>query len=222
MLLAQDLLLLLLDDESGKIPASLVAVDKGLAGAVLVELAMLGVADVAGEGDAVKPGRIVVRDGPGAEHPVLLAALGTLREKEGRKPDQVLGTLAKGLRDRLVDGLVADGVLRREKHKVLGLFPTRRLPAADPAHQAKVRADIRAVLLGDREPDQRTGPLIGLLSALDAVTKVVDVPDKRTANKRAKEIAKGQWAAAAVRKAVAAVHATIVIAAAGSSTAGGG
>jgi hypothetical protein len=91
-------------------------------------------------------------------------------------------------------------------HPVLGLFPTRRLPAQDVTHEATVRSRILAALSGTT-PDERTAALIALLSALHAVTTVFEVPDKRAARRRAKEIAEGQWAATAVRKAVEAVYA---------------
>ena len=224
MLLAEELLLLLLDDDSGRTRVS--EADKGLAGAVLIELAMLDRLRVAEKGETVRAGRLVLRPGPDPTHPVLARALSLLSDKEGRKPDHVLGGLAKGLRERLADGLVQAGVLRRERHKVLGLFPSERLPAQDSTHEATLRQRIRAALDG-AAPDERTAALIALLSALNAVTTVLDVANKRAARRRAKEIAQGQWAAAAVRRAVEAVYAATAAAiavttAAGADGGGGG
>jgi hypothetical protein len=209
MMLAEELLLLALDDESGKVVVS--ELDKGLAGAVLIELALLERVRVAEKGEDVRAGRLVLESGPAPAHPVLAAGLDVLSGREGRKPDHVLDALAKGLRERLADGLVETGVVRRERHKVLGLFPTERLPAQDPAHEATVRQRIGAALDG-ATPDARTAALIALLSALNAVTTVLDVADKRAARRRAKEIAEGQWAATAVRKAVEAVYAATIAA----------
>jgi hypothetical protein len=45
------------------------------------------------------------------------------------------------------------------------------------------------------------------------------VPDKRAARRRAKEIAEGQWAATAVRKAVEAVYAATAAATAAATSA---
>jgi hypothetical protein len=79
--------------------------------------------------------------------------------------------------------------------------------------------------LGTR-PDERTGALIALLSALDVVPKVVtDAVDRKALKRRAKEIAESDWAAAAVRRAVqdmqAAVTASIVVASTAGATSGG-
>jgi hypothetical protein len=222
MLLAEELLLLALDDESGRITVS--EIDKGLAGAVLIELALLGRVRVAEKNEPVRRGRLMVLPGAEPGHPALLAGLVTVGDRAGRKPENVIDALGKGLRDRLADGLVEAGVLRREKHRVLGLFPTRRLPANDVTHERTVRERIAAAL-GGATPDDRTAALVALLSALDAVTTVFQVPDKRTAKRRAKEIAEGQWAAAAVHKAIQAVRAATMagatVAASAAATSGG-
>lgn len=215
VLLAEELLLLALDDESGKVVVT--ELDKGLAGAVLVELTLAERIRVAEKGESVRAGRLVLRPGPEPGDPILAGALALLAHREGRKPQYVLDALAKDLRRRLADRLVQAGVLRREKRKMLGLFPAERLPAQDSTHEATVRERIRDALCG-AEPDERTAALISLLSALNAVTKVVDVPDRRAANRRAKEIAKGQWAAAAVRKAIEAVNAATAAAIAAAAT----
>lgn len=212
MLVAHDLLLLLLDDETGKITWHVHEPDKALAGALLIDLAARELVSVAGEGAAVKKGRLVVRAGAAPEEPVLRRALDVVAERAGRKPDAVLAPLAKGLRDQLADDLVAAGVLRREEHRSLGLFRTTRLPAADDSYENALRAELAAVLAGTRRPDGRTGPLIALLYGMDAVTKLVTVADKRTAKRHAKQVAEGDWAAAAVRDAVQATQQAVIVA----------
>ena len=57
MLLAEDLLLLVTDDASGRLAADGVQVDTGLGGANLVELTLLGQVDVSGDQDQGKRGR---------------------------------------------------------------------------------------------------------------------------------------------------------------------
>src|SRR6185369_11946017 len=59
MLLAEDLLLLVTDDASGRLSVPGVQADAGLGGANLVELTLLGKVDVAGEQDPGKPGRVI-------------------------------------------------------------------------------------------------------------------------------------------------------------------
>jgi Golgi phosphoprotein 3 (GPP34) len=219
MLLAEELLLLALDDRTGK--NRLRSIDLGLAGAVLVELALLERVRVAERGESVKAGRLVVTPGPAPESPVLARGLAVLSEREGRKPESVLHALGKGLRESLTDKLLEARVLRREWHRVLGLIPTQRLLPQDGAPEAEVRERVRAALAG-AEPDARTAAVIALLSALKAVTTVFDVPDERAVRKRAKEIAEGQWAATAVRKAIEAINAATMAAATAATVGDGG
>lgn len=214
MLLAEDLLLLLTDDETGKSVVGNPGLDLGLAGANLLDLALRGRVDVAGEGESVKRGRIVVRDRTPTGEPLLDEALRRCGEREGKRPDNVLQALGKGLREELLTGLAARGVLRAEQGRVLGIFPTTRWPAADSRQETQLRELVIGALINGTTPDERTAAVIALLSAVDAAHKVIDTAafgaDKRLVKKRAKTIREGAWAAGAVVKAIEAVQAAVV------------
>lgn len=217
MLIAEDLLLLLYDDESGKPIAGSPGLDYALAGAVLIELTLLGKTDITSAGDGVKPGRLKVLDAAPTGDPILDERLAFVVGKPGKRPKDQIGRLSKKLRDQLLTRLADRGVLEADEDKVLGLFPVTRWPAKDARHEAEVRSKLEAVLKVGTTPDERTGALIALLSALNVVAKVVtDAVDKKALKQRAKQIAESDWAADAVRKAVtemqAAVTAAIVVA----------
>jgi hypothetical protein len=219
MLLAEDLLLLLLDDSSGRPVTDGTKLDHALAGAVLLELTLRGKVDVAAPGEDVRKGRLVVRDESPTGEPILDHGLSIVDDREGSKPANVLGKLAKGLRERLLAGLADRGVIRQEKGRVLGIFPTTRWPAEDSTHENSLRATLSGVLVQGLTPDPRTGALVSLLAAIDVVPKVVDAPDRKAVRRRAKEISEGAWAAEAVKKAVAAVNAATMAAVTAATTA---
>ncbi|WP_240999859.1 GPP34 family phosphoprotein, partial [Streptomyces sp. Tu 4128] len=73
--------------------------------------------------------------------------------------------IGTGLRETVLDRLVERGMVRRERKKVLGLFPATSLSAADTRHKEALLERVRAVLVDEEEPDGRTAALIGLLSA---------------------------------------------------------
>ncbi len=226
MLIAEDLLLLLYGDESGKPVLASTELDYALAGAVLLELAMLGRLDVASTGETVKSGRLVIRDPSPTGSAILDERLAMLAGKQGRRPKDVIARLAKNLRGQVLDQLAGRGILRRDRGKVLGLFPVTRWPADDARHEQEVRIALDSALRIGTQPDERTAALISLLHAVDAVPKVItDAPDKRALRRRAKQIAESEWAAAAVRSAVQAVQAAamaaITAAAAGGAVATG-
>jgi Golgi phosphoprotein 3 (GPP34) len=216
MLLAEDLLLLVTDDASGRLSVPGVQADAGLGGANLVELTLLGKVDVAGEQDPGKPGRIIVRDPSPPGDEVLDAALQTLSARQGSKPSAVIRPLGKNLRSVLYQRLAASGVLRAGHGRALGIFPTRTWPAQDPSHEAEMRRLVTQARVQPSAPDERTAALIALLHALKCEHKVVDPRpyqlSRRQLRARAAEIAQGNWASEAVRKAIDEMMAAVVAA----------
>jgi hypothetical protein len=220
MLLAEDLLLLVTDDATGRLSVSgeLAAgelVDAGLAGANLVELTLPGKVDVSGEQDQGRRGRIIVRDPSPPGDEVLDAALRILVKRQGRKPSAVIRPLGKKLRRVLYQRLADSGVLRAERRRVLGIFPTRTWPAKDPRRKVEVRQQVTQALVGTAAPDERTAALIALLHALRCEHKVVDRRpyqlSRRQLRARAAEIAQGDWASEAVRKAIDEMIAAVAV-----------
>ena len=224
MLIAEDLLLLITDDDSGRLVASAGEVDVALGGAMLVELAQRGRTGVAEPGGPVRKGRVEVLDRTPTDDPLLDAALATAVAKEGKRPQDVVTALGKRQREALYARLVEAGILRAEQGKVLGVFPTKRWPAEDAAHEEEVRAAVVTALRHGLAGDERTAALVSLLHALKAVHKaappaVVGLA-KREMNANAKRIADGDWASAAVRKAIDSTNAAMAATAGGGAVAG--
>lgn len=224
MLLAEELLLLVTDDVSGRLSAPAAQVDAALGGANLLELTLLNKVDLSGELDGGKPGRIIVRDPSPAGDEVLDAALGIVGAHQGKKPSTVIRPLGKNLRRRLYDRLALSGVLRAEQGRVLGLFPTHRWPAQDASHRARLRQLVIQALVQQAAPRPRGGALIALLHALGYEHKIVDPRERELSRQqlraRAEEIAEGNWAPEAIRHAVGQMIAAIVAATSAAAAAG--
>jgi hypothetical protein len=212
MLLAEDLLLLVTDGASGRLSAPADRVAAGLGGANLVELTVRNKVDLTGEQDPGKPGRIIVRDPSPAGEAILDAALETVTAYQGKRPSAVIRPLSKNLRRTLYERLVGNEVVRAEKSRILGVFPVRRWPAQDGSREAEVRRLMTQALVQQAAPDTRTAALIALVHAVGCVDKIVDPRQdglpKRELRARAKKIAEGNWASAAVRKAIEEMMAT--------------
>jgi len=226
MLLAEDLLLLVTDDASGRLSVSAAQVDAGLGGANLVELTMRNKVDLAGEQDPGKQGRIIVRDSSTAGDAILDAALEIVIAHQGNKPSSVIGPLSKNLRQALYERLVSSGVVRAERGRILGVFPVHRWPAQDASHEAEVRRLVTQALVQQAAPDTRTAALIALVHALRCEDKIVDPQQyglsKRELRARTEEIAEGNWASKAVRKAIEEMTAAVIAATTAATVASGG
>ncbi|GAA2152247.1 hypothetical protein GCM10009844_35410 [Nocardioides koreensis] len=222
MLVAEDLLLLLLDDESGAVSGTSYA-DTALGGALLTDLALTGAVSVPEKTSVWRSAKVRAVPGVVPEDPVLREALATVAAKE-RNAQDLVGRLGKGAGGRLAQRLVERGILARRDRRLLGLFPTKRWPMVDAGHEQDVRRALRAALVEGAEPDAHTGALVALLSAVGRAHKVVEHEGlaSREVRRRAKEIAEGAWAATAVRDAIrAATAATTAAVTAGAATAAG-
>jgi hypothetical protein len=201
-LLAEDLLLLLLDDEKGTTPGLWVDARVPLGAAVLAELALVGDVELAPATSRWRTPKVRAT-GAGTDESVLAAALEIVEEKPRTAVD-LAGRVGDGLKDRLAARLAAQGLLERHDDRVLGLFPRTRWPATAATHEAGVVARIRSVVVDGAAPDERTAALIGLLAALDRLAPVLGLrgAEARAAKRRAKEVSEGDWAVKAVRDAV--------------------
>jgi len=209
-LIAEDVLILLLDDAKGTVSTwgNTAAV---LGGAVLAELDLLGLATVDEKKSIWRTGKVhATGPAPADLDPVLAEALVTIAQKE-RKASALVTRLGKGLEDRLAAGLADRRILDRRDRKRFGLFPRTNWPAVDTSRDNQLRRQITVALADGGRPDERTAVLISLLWAADEAHKAVapnTATTRRQLKKRAKEIAEGQWPAKAVKDAIAAAAAS--------------
>lgn len=207
-LIAEDVLVLLLDAGTGRPRTEATRLDFALAGALLVELSLDGRIDVR---DGGRRAPVVVLDGRRTEDALLDEAL-QLMGQRSRRADQLVPALSKGLRSRLIDRLEDRGRVRRERRRLLGLFPVQRVYPVETRRDRELVQRLRDVLLAGVAPDPRTSVVVALLASIDAAWRVTGASDRRTrtaVRRRAKDIAQGQWAAEGVRRAVQAVEAAV-------------
>ena len=218
MTYATDLMLLLLDPTKGRPVADSTRLPLVLGGAVLLELAATDSIRISGPGEAVRKDRVV----PTAikhDDPILSDGLSTLRGHRPMHPQSAVSTLSKKLQSKVIAQLKRKRQIAEERDRVLGIFPLTKWYPRDRSRREEIREELEKVLTQGAEPDPRSSALISLLSAVDVVPKVFPDADKKAIRKRAKEIAAGDWAAKAVKDAVASVEAAIIAGVVGASAA---
>nr|WP_296778653.1 GPP34 family phosphoprotein [Rhodococcus sp. (in: high G+C Gram-positive bacteria)] len=205
-LIAEDLLSVLLDEQTGKPIVDSTKLPRVLAGAVILELAMNGAVQI-GEKD-----RVVVA-GPAPADPLLARGYDIVKSaKSPLKPQKIIEKLQKKLDKEVAARLVQQGFVVEQQDKMLGLFPTTAWPAKDSSRRNAVLQWIGSAVVDGTTPLPGTSAVIALVSAIDAIPKVLPGADKKSAKQRAKEIAEGDWASEAVRKAVRDVNAAVMAA----------
>jgi len=211
LLLAEEIFLLTHHGETGRARGTL-ALDNGLAGALLLDLAAQEL--VAAEG------KVIMAVAGGASHPLLASAHAVLLHSDKPRTAQHwvnrLPAALKPLGQKVGQSLAERGVLAEQHRKFLGLFPTTSWPELDPTPERELRHRLTEVLVEGAEPDPHAALLVSLLSPLGLVRGLVEREHRKEAESRAKHIAKENAAAAAtsaaVSRSVQAVQAAIMVA----------
>ncbi|GIM97974.1 GOLPH3/VPS74 family protein [Paractinoplanes toevensis] len=215
MSLAEEFLLLAYD-ESGAPLTDGTHLDNGLGGALLLELALAERVDVEDK-------RVVVLSAEPTGDALTDQALSMIVSLDKtRKPGHWITKLSKQARPRVLEKLVAEGVLTVEKDRVLWVFPRTLYPPATgelPAVEAEARERLRAAVLGTGPVEPRTAALCALVAATELDRKVLGDLDRKRVTARLKEIGEGSWAADAVRKTIEEIQAAVMIAIIASTTA---
>ncbi|MGH8213126.1 MAG: GOLPH3/VPS74 family protein [Rhodanobacteraceae bacterium] len=167
-MLATDLLLLALDDERGTVlPETAIGLDYGLAGSLMMDLALRGCIRVDRDGVFAAdppPGNVLLDD-----------ALRVISGNRGKTLSHWVYHLSReldGLRGRLLDRLVAQGTLEMREKRVLLLFHRNVYPERDSRVEHDIRVKLDDALLRGRTPEAVIACLIHMAAAcgvLDAI-----------------------------------------------------
>ncbi|MFD3680287.1 GPP34 family phosphoprotein [Streptomyces sp. NPDC058613] len=196
--LAEEIMLLSLDDESGSAKQR-EAAGWAVAGGILLELVLAGRVSVTGRflelKDTTPTGERLL-DSRTALIETWLRGRGKRRVTDWLTKDQPKAIAAA------LESLCERGVVTEERRKALGVFPVRRYPEADGAIEGELRARLRAVVLDGAEPDARTASLIALIHSAKLHRLAFPGTDRKQVAARMAEVATGQWAAESVRNAI--------------------
>ncbi|QCR18215.1 GOLPH3/VPS74 family protein [Agrococcus sp. SGAir0287] len=217
----ETVLLLALDDETGKPVLDSTTLLQTLGGAGLAELVVRGRLRLAEEGEpgGTKPGRFVASTS--VVEPELEAFV---EHAEGRKSSDALArvvgwggsrSVASRLRAELLGELVAEGALTHAETRWLGIAWSERWERGarterEDAMQARARA-----LLQDGQPtpaDERLVAALAILHGAKALPKVFADLDATALRARADDLARGSWSSEVVRKAIEAMQVAMMVA----------
>jgi Golgi phosphoprotein 3 (GPP34) len=212
-LLVEDVLLLLFQPSSGSIAGEnyLYYV---LGGAVVADLTLRDLTE-AQEGRLV---RRIAAQGDAPHDEILRAAWDYVATKP-RGVRTVIAAIGPELRGKVLDRLVDDGHLRRQRKKVLGFIPSQSLELGS-ARRTELLARVRATLVDGTQPEARTAALTALLSASGNLHQFdPEIPWTSPVIHRAKELENGNWGAAAAGAAITRATIAVISGALGASSA---
>ena len=169
--LADEIVVLLLDDDAGDIAL----VDRPVAaiaavGGILMELALRLRIDT-------DPGHLYVIDAADTGDGLLDAVLQEIAAFETPHPstwwvDELAGRHSQIL-DQVMQRLVEAGILRQEERRFLWVFSRRAYPQVSGRERLEAKARLMAVLFNDEVPDPRDTLLLGLANATGVLSRML-------------------------------------------------
>ncbi|MHC5210146.1 MAG: GOLPH3/VPS74 family protein [Planctomycetota bacterium] len=186
--LAEEVLLLALDDENGTFrPLPKHAMEFALTSAVLMDLLLARRLDVDLE-------QLMVVDptpvGDDLLDPILAAIARSPDRYNARRWIMVLSQEAGEIRKRALARLVDRGVLRRQDDKLLWVLGRRRYPVLDDTEQREAKLRILGIVLGDDIPDHRDVVLVAVADAAGLFDAILTRREARMASQRIADVAR--------------------------------
>ncbi len=193
--IAEDLLLLLLDNPDAQPRLDRSALGRVLAAGLILDLALECRVRPAQPEDATPPGRLIALDGPVPIDPAVRPALAMLLERP-MTPEAAVATLRRQAQDDVLDQLLRTGQIHQVSLTEHRLRRNHyRWPVKNRARVAVIRAEVLGALFEKRRPQPVIAAVISLLYAVGGLGTVLELNDagKQAAGLRANEIAGGDW-----------------------------
>ena len=186
--LAEELLLITLDDQSGKMLDSIkpFAFDIAVAASLIMDLTLIGKIDT-------DPTKLFLVSASPTGNPILDETLAEIvSEKSSLSTSDWLSRLAKKsdtLSDQIIEMLVAKGILKVAEKKLLWVLKTRAYPATSGIEEAEVRTRIMHLLNSDDIPSPSDALLIGLLQSTNIMSELLSSSESERLKERITQIA---------------------------------
>ena len=186
--LSEELLLITLDDESGKLLDSIkpFSFDIAIAASLIMELTLKGKLDT----DAKK---LFVVSSEETGDAILDQALAIIvAEKNPQSTSDWLKRFAHygdTLSDKIIESLVNKGVVQLVEKRLLWVLKTRAYPATSGIEESEVRSRIMQLLNNDEIPNPSDALLIGLLRATGIMNRLLSSTELERLQNRIDQIA---------------------------------
>lgn len=174
--LAEELLLITLDDSSGKLFSSAkpFAIDIAIAASLIMELTLNGRIDTDSE-------KLFVISNAPTGNQILDDTLAEINAEKTSLPTSAwisrIGKKGESLNQLIIKSLVDRGVLKSVEKRLLWVFKTRVYPPASGIEEREVRARVMQLINSDEIPNPRDSLIVGLLQATSLMNHLL-TPDE--------------------------------------------
>jgi hypothetical protein len=192
--IAEDMFLLLLDNADGQPGLDRTRRSRVLAGAVLLDLALLCRIRPSMNGEAVAPGRLVALAGPLPLDPIMDPAFDLLARRP-LTPAAAVSKLRRGVQDNIAGFLEHTGQIRRVQLNGKRFHQPPSWPVVNRERVTQARSGLLSALFDNEPPSPPTAAIISLLHAVDGLGALLSLNERgwRWVHMRASDIAGGGW-----------------------------
>jgi hypothetical protein len=208
--LTDELVLIALDDENGKFITDTAHLHYGIAGSILLELALQGRIEL-------KDDYIDLRNSEKTQIPSLDRALEII--SNSKKPRSIehwvtqIGLGAESIKDETIEHLRKANIIRKEAGKILWIIPTTNFPTENPIPENKVRQKLKDIVLNDSPAELKDLMLLSLIEECELTREVFKSKEEyKRAKKRIKNLTKDIEIAKGVDAAIQAIHLAVTTA----------
>lgn len=206
-ILAEDLLLLLFQPDSGTVAGENILF-YALAGAMLADLALEERVTTTSETSMLAKVDAVADAAP--TDPLLLSAWQYVAQKP-RNVQTVLAAIGPSLRGPVLQRLIDRGDVVESDHKVLGFIPSKKLSLGYTGRREALIASVHEVLVDGADPTPRIAALTALVYGAGTLPQLHrEIPWNSAVITRAEELKSGNWGAEAASQAVARTMAALI------------
>ena len=186
--IAEEFLLLSLDDEKGVVcNQPFMGMEFGLAGAVLMELALLGKIKA-------EENRLLIIDNSPTENQIFNDALAMIANQQSDEDAKYwvwkLGIHIQEIKDYFINHLIELGILEKKEKNILWIYKRKCYPMIDDKMERREIARIRAIILDNVEPAPRDIVLISLMRSCNLSNQLFTQQELDKAGDRIENIAR--------------------------------
>jgi len=198
--IAEEFLLLSLDDEKGVVcNQPFMGLEFGLAGAVLMELALMNRLQVDHQ-------KLVVLDDTPTGNQIFddaLAMIGCQQDDEDAKYwVWKLGIHIQEIKDYFIGHLIELGILEKKEQNILWIYRRKCYPMLDDKVEREDKERIRRIVLNSEEPGLRDIVLISLMRSSNLTSEIFSREEQEKESERIESIAQKNLIGRAVYEAI--------------------
>jgi Golgi phosphoprotein 3 len=186
--LADEIVVLMLDDDTGSIKPECASVaNMAIAGGILMELALFG------RIDTDLKSLFIVDPKPVDDELLDLALQKSAAEPKKRPSEWWIRALGLGLHShdlttKILGRLVQARILRLEDKRFLWVFSRRAYPQKSGREEREAKARLESVIFNDDVPDSRDTLLLGLADSTGVLKAILSPEDMRKASTRIAQV----------------------------------